>query len=246
MNMNQAFDAALRKELTALVDSAPRQSRVRVRRRLAAVAGLVIVSGTSGVAFASLRQPVQTVTMPVAAPMLFEGTGDSTVRLQQGPRRARYLRVELACFDSHTCAVAGESQTGSGHGLSIARAALPLSAWNDGADMQRLPIVDPQAGFKVSADPGASWRLYAVYTDRLNPQSAQLPDHPQHGPVMRVGIPNNNDWPGEQYVPVMASNGKLGWIDYNVLMGAVPDTSTEPLPVFDVNAEEVVGYLNLP
>ena len=140
-----------------------------------------------------------------------------------------------------------EAQSGSGYGLLIARAAFPLSTFNDADDMQRLPIFHPESGLKVIADAGASWRMYAVYTDQLNPESAQLPDGPGHPAGVRVGIPNNNDVPTEgQFVPVLASNGVLGWIDYNVLMGASPGTSSKPLPVFDVNANAVVGYLDLP
>jgi len=241
--MDTRFESALRKELIALPAV---EQKARGRRRVVAVVGILGLLGAGSVAVANLRPAAEVVTMPIAAPMVIEGTGISTVKLAPVPDNARYLRIELACFESTTCGFAEQSQRVDYFGsVVIERAALPLTDWYDPQDQQRLAPVDPKTGITVRVDPDASWRMYAVFTEQLNPKSAQLPESPNYNPGSYVGIPNNVDYQEQMFIPVVASNGQLGWIGYNTLLGAIPGTSRAPSPVFDINIEKVVGFLGL-
>lgn len=240
--MNQTLDpvfaSALRRHLVAL----PVERAGRARRRLAVVCGAGITAvALGGVAAATLRPAAELATPPLAAPVIVNGVGPASVVLPKAPRGATYVRIELACYDGDRCATPGGSVDGPNRPgfAKVQRDALPLTATPDPANAQQLAPADPTEGIPVDVDPGTHWRLYAVYTDRLNPTSAPLDD----GRVL--GIPSDQEVP--DLVPALATNGKRGWIDYQLLTHRAEPTLTEngtsqpPLPVYADDGATVIG-----
>lgn len=243
MTMDTAFEHALRRELTQLPTAHKRHRRRRTAITIIGALGLI---GAGSVSVANLRPPAEVITMPIAPPMVISGTGISMVKFAPVPEKARYLRVELACFSSKVCGFAEQENVSTTTApLLIERAALPVTDWYDPEDQARLNVVDPLIGFTVKVDPGALWRMYAIYTEELNPKSAQLPSDPAYGSDKLIGIPNNNDYQGQMFIPVVASNNKLGWIHYDTLMGAVPGTQKIAMPVFDIDCKTMIGSIDL-
>lgn len=243
MKMDKVFEQALRRELTQLPTAKKMHHRRRITFTLVGTLGLL---GVATVSIANLRPAAEVVTMPIAPPVVLQGSESTLVQVPLAPEKARYLKIELACFNSKICAFAEqESVYSSTTPTIIERASLPLSNWYDPEDQSRIAPIDPSKGIQVRVDQGATWRMYAIYTEELNPKSAQLPDDPAYGSGMIIGIPNNIDYQGQMFIPIQASNGKLGWINYNALMTAVPGTIKVPFPVFGIDGKTTIGSIDL-
>ncbi|MGV1004306.1 MAG: hypothetical protein ACOYEV_05955 [Candidatus Nanopelagicales bacterium] len=91
-------------------------------------------------------------------------------------------------------------------------------------------------------NPGTHWRLYAVYTDRLDPATAAV------GDGRTLGLPGLDVPP--ELVPFTADNGEIGSMEYSQLaaqphpgMGlSVPSAS---VPVFGADGTSVIGTIDL-
>ena len=244
--MNQTLDpvfaAALRRELTALPHAEP----ARPRRRLAVVAasalGAVAVGGAA--AIAGLLPAGDVATPPLAPPMIVNGVGPATVSVPAAPDGAAYLRLELACFDGPRCATAGGAVEGPVDGVTkVQRDVLPVTDDADPTNPQALDPLDPASGVRVDVEPGTHWRLYAVYTDGLNPDPAPMDDG------RTLGIPSNTVLP--DLVPAVATNGKPGWVEYGLLTHRAdprltPDgVQQDPIPVYDNDGTTVIGQADV-
>jgi len=239
--MNQTIDpgftAALRRELVALPSAQPRHAR-RVAAITAGVVGALALGGVTAVA--GLR-PSGEVAPPLAPPVILNGVGSAKVVLPDAPGDAVYLRVELTCFDGIRCNTPGGGSEGPNVSTinKVQRDALPLTDAFDPDNPQDLAPLNPAAGLAIDVSPGTHWRLYAVYTDRLNPDSAPV------GNGRTLGIPSNLTIP--DMVPAVATNGKSGWVDYHLLTDqAHPQLTPEgtnqaPIPVYGVDGTTVIG-----
>jgi hypothetical protein len=179
-------------------------------------------------------------TAPLAAPVIVNGVGPATVPMPAAPEGADYLRLELACFSGSRCFTAGGGVEGPAHGRPLVqRDALPLTARVDEANPQRLDPMDPARGVILDVEPGTHWRLYAVYTDGLNPEPAPV------GNGLTLGIPSNSTMP--DLVPAVATNGKAGWVRYSLLISEAQPTLTAdgveqpPVPVYDTDGLTIIG-----
>lgn len=243
MKMDQVFEQALRHELTQLPSG---QKKHRRRRVAFTLFGALSLFGVVTVSVATLRPAAEVITMPIAPPVVIQGSDSTLVQVPAATSNARYLKIELACFDSKVCAFADQENVATTIAPMISeRASLPLSNRYDPEDQARIAPIDPTQGIQVRVDKGATWRMYALYTEQLNPKSAQLPDDPAYGSNMLIGIPNNYDYQEQMFLPVVASNGKPGWIAYNALMHAVPGKQKVPQPVFDIDCKTEIGTLDL-
>ena len=246
--MNQTIDpgftAALRRELVALPSANPRHAR-RVAAITAGVVGALALGGVTAVA--GLRPAGEVASPPLAPPVILNGVGSAKVVLPDAPGDAVYLRVELTCFDGIRCNTPGGGSEGPDNGTpKVQRDALPLTDAFDPDNAQDLAPLNPAAGLAIDVSPGTHWRLYAVYTDRLNPESAPV------GNDRTLGIPSNLTMP--DLVPAVATNGKSGWVDYSLLTWdyhhltwqGVPQltpegTSQAPIPVYGADGTTVIG-----
>lgn len=242
LDLDPVFAAALRDELTAL------PTAKRPRRKLAAVVACVLgVITVGGVAVAALRPPGDVAAAPLAAPVIVNGIGPATVPMPPAPQSAVYLRIELACFNGPRCFTAGggieDTAGGDLDGAHqrplVQRDALPLTNANDPINPQRLDPLDPAGGVEIDVEPGTHWRLYAVYTDGLNPEPAPV------GNGQTLGIPSNSTMP--DLVPAEATNGRTGWVEYSLLIEEAQPALTaegamqEPIPVYDTDGTTVIG-----
>lgn len=234
LDLDPVFAAALRSELTSLPAAKPS------RRRLAAMVACFLGAITfGGVAVATLLPPGEVATAPLAAPVIVNGVGPATVPMPAAPQGAVYLRLELACFDGPRCFTAGGGVEGPHEGPLVQRDALPLTARADEANPQRLDPMDPARGVVVDVEPETHWRLYAVYTDGLNPEPAPV------GNGMTLGIPSNTTMP--DLIPAVATNGKAGWVRYSLLISEAQPTLTAdgveqpPIPVYDTDGLTMIG-----
>lgn len=250
--LDPAFSSALRRELVNVV-AAPRRPG---RRWAAILTGLTVSLGVSGVAVATLRPAADVVTRPLATPILVNGVGSIDVPLPSAPAGATYVRVELACFDAFRCLTDGGGVTGPATSAAqwrsaeinlVARSALPLTSATDPRNAQRLPVLDPARGVPVEVSPGAHWRLYAVYTNTIDPSRAPLPDTLQKT-QRSIGIPGLEL---TDMVPVNMTNGELGYVSYDdLLLRSKPGltstgTQQEPLPAYAVDGTTRIGHADV-
>jgi hypothetical protein len=208
--LDTIFAQALRRELVTL----PAQtSRAWGRKPIVfgSAALLALLSVGTVTAVANLRPPGEVAAAPLAAPVLVNGVGPATVALPAAPADARYVRIELICFDGTLCASPGGSIKGSST-PKIERASLPVNQAFDPDNVQILEPIDPSVGVPVIVNPGTHWRLYALYVTGLNPEIAKLEDS------TTLGIPGNDVIP--DLVPVQADNGDLAWVRYDELTNA--------------------------
>jgi hypothetical protein len=242
MNQTQTLDpgftAALRGELVALPSAKPRHTHRRVAAIAAGVFGAVALGGVAAVA--GLRPAGEVASPPLAPPVILNGVGSAKVVLPDAPGDAVYLRVELTCFDGSRCNTPGGGSEGPDNGIPrVQRDALPLTDAFDPDNAQDLAPLNPAAGLAIDVSPGTHWRLYAVYTDGLNPEAAPV------GNGKTLGIPSNQAPP--DLVPAVATNGKSGWVDYHLLTDqAHPQltsggTSEAPIPVYGADGTTVIG-----
>lgn len=198
----------------------------------AGVAGALALGGVTAVA--GLRPAGEVATAPMAPPIILNGVGTDTVPLPPAPHGATYLRLELTCFGGTRCETPGGFVTSdSPKGPLYQRDALPLTATVDPTNAQQLAPLNPASGLPVTVTAGTRWRLYAVYTDSLNPVVAPLHDG------RTLGIPNNLEWP--DLVPAVATNGRTGWIDRRQLI----ESAKPQLPVYDQDGSTVLGTADL-
>ncbi len=238
--IDPTFASALREELVALPTVQPR----RTGRRVAVIsAGVIGAVSIGGVAVAGLRPAGDVATPPLAPPVILNGVGPATVALPKAPDGAAYVRVELTCYDGTRCHTPGGGNDGPATQPKIQRDALPLTSTPDPENAQQLDPLDPSAGLPIDVNPGTHWRLYAVYTDGLNPEPAPV------GNGMTLGIPNDVELP--DLVPALASNGKSGWVLYHELtdlavVQLTPDgTRQAPIPVYADDGETILGSIDV-
>jgi len=134
----------------------------------------------------------------------------------------------------------GGGSEGPDNGIPrVQRDALPLTDAFDPHNAQDLAPLNPAAGLAIDVSPGTHWRLYAVYTDSLNPGSAPV------GNGRILGLPSNLTIP--DMVPAVATNGKSGWVDYHLLADQAhpqltPEGTTQaPIPVYGADGTTVIG-----
>lgn len=240
--MNQTLDpvfaVALRRELTTLAQNKP----IRTRRRLAVIAasalGAVALGGVT--AIAGLRPAGEVATAPLAPPVIVNGIGPATVPVPPAPEGAAYLRLELACFNGTRCNTAGGGVEGPENGMrKVQRDALPVTDEVDPINAQKIDRLDPASGVLIDVAVGTHWRLYAVYTAGLNPETAPMDDG------RTLGIPGTGVLP--DLVPAVGTNGRAGWVEYRLLTFDAHPRFTEdgvwqaPIPVYDADGTTVIG-----
>lgn len=243
--LDPVFTSALRRELVALPATKPR----RTSRRIALIGAGLLGSVTLGATAVAGFQPADEVaSAPLAPPVILNGVGPAKVVLPAAPAGAMYLRVELTCFNGTHCWTPGGGvgpRTGGTETDSpmVQRDALPLTDKPDPHNPQALAPLDPATGLPVDVDADTHWRLYAVYTDRLNPEAAPV------GDGRMLGIPSNLVMP--DLVPATATNGKAGWVNYHQLTDeAHPQltdngTSQAPIPVYAADGATVIGRADM-
>lgn len=233
----EARTAAMVHAITSTYPASIAQSDRWARGRRIAIgvglAGAVAVGGASAVA--NLRPAGEVATPPMAVPYIVNGVGSANVPIPQAPEFAQYLRFELACFDATYCgspsgSVSSESTTEQ----MVDRGAIPMTSQEDPSNAQVLTPLGSGESLPVMVSEGAQWRLYAVFTETLNPLTATLEDG------RTLGIPNTGDAPPD-LVPAIATNGRAGWVSYL-------DLTTEgftDLPVYDQDGITVIGSADI-
>jgi hypothetical protein len=243
--MEPVFEAALRNELLKEVGS---ESRRRRHRRIAVVSATALVLiGLGGVpAVAGLLPAGDIAQTPLASPVIVNGVGPTSVRLPPAPTGARYLHIELICFDGTRCDSpgGGADRTRDTGTPMVERAALPVTDEVDPTNQQAIPPIDPAEGVPVRVNPGTHWRLYAVYTDQLNPKTAETDQG-------MLGIPGNIP---PALVPAITTTGKLGWVQYLMLTDETGEASVRltvdgvqqaPVPAYGADGTTVIGEVDV-
>lgn len=233
--LEPTFSTALRRELVAL----PAKNRSRSRPVALIAVALFSSVALAATAVAGLRPAHTVADAHLAAPVILNGVGPATVILPEAPEEAAYLRVELTCFDGTRCHTPGGGVDGPADTPKVQRDALPVNGQPGPENAQDLATLDPASGLLIDVEGDTHWRLYAVYTDQLNPKTAPLED----GRIL--GIPSHEVIP--DLIPAVATNGKAGWVNYQQLTaGADPEltdtgTSQAPIPVYDADGTTVIG-----
>ena len=217
------------------------QGRRDLRRRLAlvttSVVGAVALGGVAAVA--GLFPAGQVASPPLAPPLIVNGVGPATIPVPDAPQGAAYLRLELACFDGTRCNTAGGGIEHDGRSTVVQRDALPVTDEVDPTNPQSLDPLNPREGVKVDVEAGTHWRLYAVYTDGLNPEPAPMDDG------RTLGIPSNTIVP--DLIPALGTNGEAGWVEYDLLTYRAKPAFTAdgvqqaPIPLYAADGTTVIG-----
>ena len=241
--LDPVFTTALRRELVALPTPKPRRTRRRVAVITSAALGAVALGGVSAVA--GYRPAGEVATPPLAPPVIVNGVGATKVMLPAAPSAAAYVHIELTCFNGTRCMTPGGGTSGGTQFTTpyVERDALPLTDKIDPHNQQRLDPIDPTVGVPIEVDADTHWRLYAVYSEGLNPTPAPV------GNGATLGVPGNMSMP--DLVPAVATNGQTGWINYHQLTDQahpqLTDDGTEqaPIPVYDADGTTIIGHANV-
>ena len=241
--LDPVFSTALRRELVALPTGKPRRTRRRFAIITSAAVGAVALGGVS--AIAGYQPAGEVAGLPLAPPVIVNGVGPARVVLPAAPRGATYIHIELSCYDGTRCA----SEGGGGEGrvvdgiADVEREALPLTDRVDPHYQLNLPPLDPAAGLPIDVSTGTHWRLYAVYSDGLDPKPAPV------GNGTTLGVPGNMSMP--DLVPAVATNGKAGWVNYHQLTDQARPRLTQdgtdqaPIPVYGTDGTTVIGQADV-
>lgn len=229
----------LRQEVA--LDCIPARPRGRSPRVLAIASGVVGAVTVGGVAVATLRPAGDVAAPPLLPPTIVNGVGSTEVAVPAPPTGAKYLQLELTCYDGHRCHTpgGGTDQDGAKTEPIVQRDALPVTADDDPENAQKLDPLDPSRGVPIDVDAGTHWRLYAVYTDKLVPSTAALADG------RTLGLPGLELPP--DLVPATATNGKAGWVSYDLLtIGGHPTltasgTVQQAIPVYASDGVTQIG-----
>lgn len=141
---------------------------------------------------ATLLPADQIATPALAGPIILNGVGPQQVVLPDPPEGALYVHFELACYDTDYCAShpdLGSVSADAPVAAIVDRGSFPLTEWVDPVDAQVKPILSPDRGLPIAVDPGTHWRLYAIYTDRLELDAATLEDG------RTLGVPSHSSIP---------------------------------------------------
>lgn len=232
----------------------PASTRRHRRRSLFVGLALITVAAGGATAVSASRPVNDRPDPPLAPPIILNGIGPANVVVPDAPTGAKYLSVELACFNGTKClTVGGGNESVGPEAKAIAsrmvrgtpelpfmmgRDMQPLTDEYDPWAGQHLPVLDPRSGVVVDVEPGTHWRLYAAYAGRINPKEGE------NSNGQTFGIPHLA-WP--DFVPVVATNGKAGYVNYFDLLQHAPvrlsPTGAEqaPLPVYAFDGTTVLG-----
>jgi hypothetical protein len=215
----------------------------RLPRRIAVACAIGIGLVGGGVAVASLGPPEEIATAHLLSPpVIVSGVGPQDVAVPEAPPGATYLGYELTCFGGTTCGTPGGSSDAPDDGrIHVARGQVPTTSEWDPENLQRVePLTD--SGMPIRVNPGTHWRLYAVYTDQLRFEVADLPNGKTLG-IPGLLIPD--------YLPAVTDDGRPGWIRYDDLTydADVELTPTgvrqEPLTVYAADGETAIGVADI-
>lgn len=221
----------------------PARGRRHGWRYRGVIAGIGIALGAGTAAsIAGLLPADQIATPPLSAPIILNGTGPGNVVLPEAPEGALYVHFELACYDTTSCGTPiGWMEADTPAPVLVDRGSFPLTSWSDPIDAQQdKPVLVPGEGLPLTVmDADTHWRLYAIYTDRLELDPAPLSDG------RTLGVPSHSSIPN--LIPGETIDGEPGWIDYEQLTweaapwpgeaGPRPD----PIPVYDGDGQTVIG-----
>lgn len=243
--------------ITAAEGFTPQGAGRNRRRSLFAGFALIAVAMGGATAVSASRPANDLPDPPLAPPIIVNGVGPAKVVVPDVPPNARYLHVEVACFDGPKCLTVGGGieatdpvawaasppVTGTPEWPhNMARDAQPVTDEFDKRAAQDLPVLNPRSGVVVNVEPGTHWRLYAAYSGRTTPKKGE------NSTGETFGMPAW-DWP--DFVPVVATNGRPGYVSYSALLNQaqprLTDTGAEqaPLPVVAFDGTTVVGEVDV-
>lgn len=229
----------------SVVHEPEQQTRPPRRKRTFAALGIGTVALLGGgIATAGLLPADQVASTHLLAPSIItSGVGPQTVALPRPPDDSRYLTFELVCFDGTTCgSPAGSVEGPEDDGIKVERGAVPTTSNTDPDNPQELEPL-PNKGLQVRVEAGTHWRLYAVFTDTYQPPSGTLPGG------ATLGLPGGES--ASDYLPVMTSDGRQGWVKYDDLITdadvhlTAAGVRQAPVAVYAEDGTTLIGTYNL-
>ncbi|WP_256840401.1 hypothetical protein [Ornithinimicrobium faecis] len=215
-------------------------SRRRGWRSRGVVAGICVALGAGATASIATLVPADKIaTPPLSSPTILNGSGPEDVVLPDPPEGALYVHFELACYDTTYCGTPLGAMASDSPSALVDRGSFPLTSWTDPMDVADKPTLVPSEGLPITVEVGTHWRLYAIYTDRLELDAATLEDG------RTLGVPSFSLMP--DLMPAETTTGESGWIDYEQFTtGAAPRPGDvgprpDPLPVYDADGHTVIG-----
>jgi hypothetical protein len=239
IKMDDTYAAALRSALVERVQTRARVTSRHRRRRIiaSAIVGLGIVGGGVAAAAEYVTAPGGDDAQPLATAVTGEHTGPAVVDLGAAPAGADHIELQLTCLTAGTFTFAdGATLT-----CSSTDAATGL-----GTGTYRLPLRPGQHTTAIETSSKARWRLSVTYSSVRTTAWGVNESGQTYGVANAKGTPD--------LVSVVASNGKLGYIDSRELEGPTPTSPSQALAwqngpqedvqllVYESDGKTVIGH----
>jgi len=240
-DLDPAFAAAVRAELTAIGTKKSRLKRHQRRTRLA-LAGIIAVAAaaTTGAAIVVNSLPGTTTVAPIGNMVAVRHTGTATIDLGAARNGANTVILDVTCISTtgeiSVPSTSGYSQDASGR-------TQPLNGWTAWDCAKRPTTVHIKDGYlapgstaiTVTADPGTSWKAIAQYGgSTTSPFPVNAHGQTYGAPNAKYGFP---DLQGAQ-----ATNGRLGYI-YVKEFGAFEGDGC--IDVYESDGTTVIGEFGI-
>jgi hypothetical protein len=227
--MDETFAAALRELLVEQVHGAGTQgSWLTEAKRWIVGAGLVLVAGGGGIAYASgafTTQPGGDAITKLSAPVTATGTGTQTVDLGTPPAGSRAISI------SFTCLTAGHFTFADGAGVDCDSAdAGPESP----PVTYTMSIAPGRHSTTITATPGARWSLVATYASMNTTAWGVNASGHTYGIQNQHGIPD--------LVAVIATNHRSGYVYADQLFTPPPKTPSQAIAENNASPKTLTVY----
>jgi hypothetical protein len=218
--MDETFASALRDLLVEQINEPRARGRWSDRpRRWITAAGVVLVLAATGGGISYAAGVWSTAPLPggnaltdLSTPVVVTGAGSQTVNL--GPRPAGVTSINMA----FACLTPGAFTFADGASVSCGRAD---SARRSPTATYTMRLAPGQDTTKITAEPGARWRLVATYV------SVKTTAWDTNASGQTYGVQNEHGVP--DLIAVIATNHRTGYVYANQLNPPPPKTIAQAL-----------------
>ena len=244
--MDPVFASALREALIANVERAPRlRRRWQWRLGIGVIAGSVFVGGGAALAAGVFSPPGAPLDAQLGNIITVTRTGSATVDLGPAPATATNISLTLTCLS------VGKFAFPDGSYMTCSPADISGAPGSSVQSTEVVPLQPGQHTVTIDTSANASWRLQAVYVNRVTTSWGT------NASGQTYGVPNKNGTP--DLVAVIIDQGKVqGYVkasDLNCASGnyvvhspaqaqawdAASKNRNISIPVYESDGRTVIG-----
>jgi hypothetical protein len=243
LEMDSIFSAALREVLVATVEDTPRVRR-RWRWRLGAgmFAGGSLIAGGVALAAGLLTSPGAPIDTPLGIGVTVTRTGSATIDLGHPPAKATDISLTL------TCLTVGTFDFPNGSSFTCDASDLSPPASDTPQTNEVVPLSPGKYTVTIETSGNASWRLQAIYVNRVTTSWGTNASGKTYGVVNQKGTPDLiavAQGKTQGYVEARELNCAAGGDVHSPTQALVWDKGSAnrniSIPVYESNGTTIVG-----